>query len=126
MRVVHLTDLHVLRPPSAASLLNKRLAGAVNLYLMGRAHHFTAEAQAAAVRKARELAPDLVVCTGDFTATALEEEFVAARALVAGLDAPLLAIPGNHDCYTGESVGRYAKHFGEAPPVRVEQAAGAT
>ena len=126
MRVVHLTDLHVMRPPAVGTLFNKRLAGAVNLYLMGRSHHFTAAAQAAAVAKASELAPDLVVCTGDFTATALEEEFVGAKELLADLGAPLLAIPGNHDCYTGQSVGRYARHFGESPPVRVEQAAGAT
>lgn len=126
MRVVHLTDLHVMRRPPAASLANKRLAGAVNLYVLGRSDHFTPEAQRAAVARTVELHPDLVVVTGDFTATALEEEFVGAVELLAPIRAPMLRIPGNHDVYTGESVGRYARHLGPTAPVRVEQAAGAT
>ena len=43
------------------------------------------------------LAPDLVVVSGDFTQRAREHEFVAARAFLDELDAPWLAVPGNHD-----------------------------
>lgn len=61
---------------------------------------------------------DLVLCTGDLTATATAAEFSAAKVLLAPLtQAPFLCIPGNHDVYTGESVGRYAEYFGVDPAV---------
>lgn len=115
MRIAHITDLHVLRTPKVAELLNKRLAGAVNLYLLGRSHHFTEASARGLVDAVGGLAPDLVLCTGDLTATATEAEFVAARELLRPLiDAfPVRLIPGNHDVYTAESVGRFARHFGD-------------
>jgi 3',5'-cyclic AMP phosphodiesterase CpdA len=121
MRIAHITDIHVERRPSLAELGNKRLAGAVNLYLLGRSAHFTPAAQAALVRAVEAKAPDLVLCTGDLTATATEAEFEAAAELVAPLRArfPWLAIPGNHDVYTGESLGRFARHFGPVEAVAV-------
>ncbi len=126
MRVAHLTDLHVERPPSLGECFNKRLAGAVNLYVLGRHHHFSAAAQAAAVAAVEAVEPDLVLCTGDLTATATEAEFAAAAALVAPLVRrfPWASIPGNHDVYTDESVGRYARTFGECGPVRVQRHGG--
>lgn len=126
MRVAHLTDLHVEHPPTLAELGNKRLAGAVNLYVLGRHHHFSRAAQTALIPAVAAQAPDLVLCTGDLTATATEAEFVGAAALVAPLRErfPWVAIPGNHDVYTGESVGRFARHFGAAPAVRTERFGG--
>lgn len=41
--------------------------------------------------------PDLVVLSGDITQRARPAQFRAARAFVDRLDAPWLAIPGNHD-----------------------------
>jgi 3',5'-cyclic AMP phosphodiesterase CpdA len=41
--------------------------------------------------------PDLVVVSGDFTQAARTEEFVAARAFLDRLSAPVFAVPGNHD-----------------------------
>ena len=82
MRVVHLTDLHVMMAPRPAELLGKRLIGSANLYLLGRASKFSAEVQAAAVARARDLSPDLLIITGDLTAQALDAEFEAARALL--------------------------------------------
>lgn len=115
MRLAHITDLHVERMPSLGELFNKRFAGAVNLYVLGRRSHFTRAAQEAAVASVDALAPDAIVCSGDLTATATEAEFVAARELLAPLTSryPFLVIPGNHDVYTGESVGRFDRHFGE-------------
>ena len=40
---------------------------------------------------------DLVVLSGDITQRARAQQFAAARAFVDRIDAPLLAIPGNHD-----------------------------
>lgn len=114
LRVAHITDLHVERTPRAGELLNKRAVGAVNLYLLGRKAHFTEATIAGLVEALLREAPDLVVCTGDLTATATEDEFLAARELLAPVleRFPFLVLPGNHDVYTGESVGRFARHFG--------------
>ncbi len=115
MRIAHVTDLHVEAVPQLSELFNKRLLGAVNLYALGRAAHFSGETRKALVDAVLAQRPDAVICTGDLTATATEAEFRAAAAL---LDPILLSIPfttlsGNHDVYTSESVGRFAQYFGK-------------
>lgn len=116
MRVVHLTDLHVELPPRPAELLGKRLIGSANLYLLGRSAKFSSEVQAAAVARARELSPDLLIVTGDLTAQALDAEFEAARTLLDPLLArvPAVIIPGNHDTYVREEApgARMRRWFG--------------
>ncbi len=123
MRVAHITDIHVERVPGVSQCMNKRAAGAVNLYVLGRASHFTRASQEALVAAVVAAEPDLVLCTGDLTATATEAEFLGAAELLAPLRDRFdwLVIPGNHDVYTDESVGRFAKHFGVVAPVRVER-----
>ncbi|MEO7917797.1 MAG: metallophosphoesterase, partial [Dokdonella sp.] len=56
-----------------------------------------ADAVDAVVRLAHEVAPDLVILSGDITQRARRHEFAAARAFADRLPVPLLAIPGNHD-----------------------------
>lgn len=51
----------------------------------------------ALVALARLQQPDLVVLSGDITQRARPAQFQAARAFMERLDAPFLAIPGNHD-----------------------------
>ena len=105
MRIVHLTDLHVERMPAPAEWLGKRLIGGVNLYLFGRASHFTAAAQQAAVDAALAQKPDAVVITGDLTAQCTDGELAAARALLAPLldTVPTVILAGNHDTYVPEA-----------------------
>ncbi len=57
------------------------------------------EMLSAAVRQVNSLEPrpDLVLLTGDITDHGTADEFAHARALLAPLQVPLLAIPGNHD-----------------------------
>lgn len=112
MRFAHITDIHVEVAPSWTECVNKRLAGEVNLHLLGRHGHFSRAAQEGLVRRVAELAPDVVLCTGDLTAVGTDAEFVASKALLAPLGA-YRVIPGNHDVYTRESVGRFARHHGE-------------
>lgn len=50
-----------------------------------------------AVTLTRLQQPDLLVLSGDITQRARPAQFQAARALMDRLDAPFLAIPGNHD-----------------------------
>ncbi len=41
--------------------------------------------------------PDLIVASGDFTMRARRREYIEARAFLARLSAPWIAVPGNHD-----------------------------
>jgi 3',5'-cyclic AMP phosphodiesterase CpdA len=62
--------------------------------------HFGTEQPAvveALVALATQQQPDLVVLSGDITQRARPAQFRAAKAFVDRLDAPVLAIPGNHD-----------------------------
>lgn len=106
MRVAHFTDIHLLRRPALTSLLGKRLLGAANLYLAGRAGHFQEATVVALVEAIAAQEPDVVVCTGDFTALASPSEFALARDLLEPLISrfPFVAIPGNHDVYTREAI----------------------
>lgn len=52
---------------------------------------------AAFVALARELAPDLVVVSGDLTQRAKAREYGTVRALLDAVDVPLVLTPGNHD-----------------------------
>ena len=57
----------------------------------------------------KELGVDLVLLGGDFTTTSLKEEFLKAVTFVQKIESPWLAIPGNHDHYTGKSFRE--KHY---------------
>jgi 3',5'-cyclic AMP phosphodiesterase CpdA len=62
--------------------------------------HFGAEDPAVVAALTEELnadPPDLVAISGDLTQGAHISEFRAARAFLNGLQAPSLAVPGNHD-----------------------------
>jgi 3',5'-cyclic AMP phosphodiesterase CpdA len=52
---------------------------------------------AAFVALSRELAPDLVVVSGDLTQRAKAQEYGTVRALLDAVDVPLVLTPGNHD-----------------------------
>ena len=114
MRVAHITDLHIERAPRVDQLFSKRALGAVNLYVLGRKAHFSEATTRGLVSALMDDPPDLVVCTGDLTATATEEEFLAAREVLAPvLDGlPFVVLPGNHDVYTGDGRARFEVHFG--------------
>ena len=116
MRIAHVTDIHWQNPPSMVELLTlKRALGSANLYLAGRRHHFQRSVQTALVQHLEALEPDLVVITGDLTATATESEFQTARdALDPVLQRfPTFVIPGNHDVYTpgARRARRIRRHF---------------
>ncbi|MFM2161982.1 MAG: hypothetical protein RLZZ383_1494 [Pseudomonadota bacterium] len=102
VRIAHATDIHWFVPPPLSRLSTKRLLGSANLYLAGRRHHFDRQVQDALVAAIVDEAPDVVVISGDLTATALPAEFEAALAALQ----PILSrfstfiVPGNHDVYT--------------------------
>lgn len=62
------------------------------------------EALAEDVARAR---PDLIAVSGDLTQRARIREYIAARAFLHRLPAPVLAVPGNHDMPSFELVERF-------------------
>lgn len=80
MRVAQITDCHVV---AAGTLWHAEIdTGA----LLG-----------AAVERLNQLAPDLVMISGDLTENGRAEEYAQARASLDRLHAPFLLVPGNHD-----------------------------
>ena len=117
MRIAHATDIHWTIPAPFRRLPGKRLLGAVNQVVKGRAKHFERHVQQALVEHIVALDPDLVVISGDLTTSALEDEFELAReALTPVLERfPTFVIPGNHDVYTrgAKRDRRIEQWFGE-------------
>jgi 3',5'-cyclic AMP phosphodiesterase CpdA len=74
MRIAHLSDLHFGRIADAAIV-------------------------DALQRDVNAAGPDVVCISGDLTMRARRREFKQAQGLLAGLEAPVLVVPGNHDVY---------------------------
>ncbi len=103
MRIVHFSDIHAggwLQDFSG--YFDKRLLGAFN-YLLRRKYHHDWNLVATAISKIKLLAPDIVICTGDFTSISEPIEFLRAKDALAPLvedtNFDFLYVPGNHDYY---------------------------
>lgn len=104
----HIGDLHFWKVPmNPFALPGKRFFGVANL-LFKRAHIFRQERAPLLVSHVHELHPDWVLFSGDFTTTALDDEFERASNALKPLwtdhRGRLLAVPGNHDRYTRASI----------------------
>lgn len=117
MRLAHCSDLHLLSLDGVRTLqyFNKRWIGGLNL-ITNRGRHYHAEAFEDMVADLAAQRIDHVVCTGDVTNLAFEQEFRFARAIFDRLPqgpANVTVLPGNHDSYVAEGVGLFAKVFGD-------------
>ncbi len=121
VRILHFSDVHITAPLGGVPLrqmLNKRLVGAANLHLVrGRRFERGVYKLEALARLATEVAADLILCTGDYTALGTEPELALARQLMEPFTAaPLgfVTMPGNHDVYLPDAVRdrRFERHFG--------------
>lgn len=77
--------------------------------------HFGHHDPAAAAGLALDIAgqkPDLIVASGDFTQVGSKEEFSQARAFLDTLEAPVFAVPGNHDVPAVNIVRRFLDPYG--------------
>lgn len=113
MRIVVLGDLHFYQLAVWPwQLCSKRLLGQTNLWL-NRRRHFKPALWPAVRDQVIARAPDAILCSGDFTTTALPGEFRTARAAWADLvekAKPSLGsfvVPGNHDRYTYTSARKH-------------------
>ncbi len=112
MRIIHFSDIHAARwIQDPRGFFDKRLLGAFN-YLLRRSHSHHWHYVDAAVRKIRELSPDIVICTGDLTTLSQPIEFEMARLalkpLVEDESFDLLYVPGNHDDYVRDAASKAA------------------
>ena len=113
-----MTDVHFYRPPGLRGAFSKRALGLANLHLARRIDHFDADGVVpSAVADALAQEPDGFVMTGDLSALASDDEFVAAREAFGPLleAVPSAVVPGNHDRYTRGAVRerRIERVFGE-------------
>lgn len=109
MRIAHISDLHFTHVTwNPFRLFSKRFFGTLN-WVFNRKGKFCEKAAHALPPLLHELGVDLVLLGGDFTTTALKEEFLKGAAFVEKLKLPWLAIPGNHDHYTKKSFRE--KHY---------------
>lgn len=120
MRIVQISDLHFNHLTwNPLRLLSKRILGNLN-WLFSRKSVFFYEQLSPLPALFSELSVDLILFGGDFTTTALIEEYEKAAQFVANFSQPWIAIPGNHDHYTYRSWRQ--KHFyrfftNQKPPV---------
>jgi predicted MPP superfamily phosphohydrolase len=120
-RIVHIADVHFWRVLlNPFKMLNKRALGNFNVWLRRR-HEFVQERAEAFSDYVASLGIDQVLLTGDFTSTACDSEFEAAKGFIDGLASRglrLTLMAGNHDVYTFESLRRrrFERYFGDYLP----------
>ena len=107
-RIVQLSDIHVWEPSGLHpfDLIGKRGAGFAN-YRLRRRGEYSIAVLRAAIAKAVETQPDVVLVSGDLSNLGLRSELEQARrelqpVIDAGLR--LAIIPGNHDAYLKSSL----------------------
>ncbi len=122
IRILHFSDPHVQLPRWRERKLRDlgplRSLATVELWKgRGRDYDEALDKLRAIVRDADALRADLVVCTGDLTQLAMEEEFALAREVLAPLGDRLVCIHGNHDRYPlgGKPNKLYEAYFPACP-----------
>jgi 3',5'-cyclic AMP phosphodiesterase CpdA len=111
VRLAHCSDLHLLSLDGTRWLdfANKRWIGGMNL-LTNRGRHYHTEAFEDMVADFAVAGIDHVVCTGDVTNLAFEQEFRYAKERFdrIGLGATnVTVLPGNHDSYVKEGQAHF-------------------
>jgi len=109
-RFIHFSDAHEPAAPGWDSLLDKRLIGSLNSLLMRGRRYDPARTERMIECILRER-PDGVIFTGDAVSTSEPGEFARAAARfkpLTGSGIPVIAVPGNHDCYVRDARCRAA------------------
>lgn len=125
LRLLHFSDVHLPFPPGAFRTPEvfhpKRLVALVNFYLRRGSKYAEAQQKLNGLREfLQRESVDYLLYTGDTLNFGLEREYIDAAPRLAGTFAlarrGALAVPGNHDLYTGASLVHHRKYF--APLVR--------
>lgn len=117
MRLAQFSDLHLLSLEGVKLLdyANKRWIGRMNL-ISNRSRHYHTIAFDDMVEDLNAQALDHIICTGDVTNLALEQEFHFARERFDRLrlgTTGVTVIPGNHDAYVDVGTRYFAQVFGD-------------
>jgi 3',5'-cyclic AMP phosphodiesterase CpdA len=117
VRLAHCSDLHLLSLEGTRALdfASKRWIGGVNL-LTNRGRHYHTEAFEDMVADLNATEVDHVLCTGDVTNLAFEQEFRFARERFDQLalgPTGVTVLPGNHDAYVDEGRAHFAAVFAD-------------
>jgi 3',5'-cyclic AMP phosphodiesterase CpdA len=122
VKILHLSDPHVQLPRWRERPLGDfgplRALATVELWKgRGRDYDDALAKLRQIVRDADTLRADLIVCTGDLTQLAMEEEFALAQDALAPLGDRLISIHGNHDRYplAGKPNRLYEAYFPPRP-----------
>ena len=103
MRIAQISDFHFTHITwNPLRLLSKRILGNLN-WLLTRRSVFSHEQLDPLPELFTSLGVDLILLGGDFTTTALKEEYEKSQKFIQRFAQPWIAIPGNHDCYTYSS-----------------------
>ncbi len=109
MRIAHISDFHFTHLTwNPFRLFSKRALGNINWLALRRKHFFEQQLDPLPSLM-QDLKVDLVLFGGDFSTTALQEEFEKAARFIKKIKQPWIAVPGNHDHYTRRSSNN--KHF---------------
>lgn len=117
MQIAHCSDLHLLSLDGVKWLdfANKRWIGGLNL-LTNRAKDYAVHVFEAMIDDINQQPVDHVICTGDVTNLALQQEFRFARALFDRIDlgpGNVTVLPGNHDTYVARGAEYFRAFFSE-------------
>lgn len=122
MRFLHISDVHVTTDYAKVPLLDlgwRRWIAMMELTVGGRGKAYASAPGTLQqlIREFGESGADHLLCTGDFTAYAMEDEFKGAVEALRPLTndpSRCTAIPGNHDTYTPGSRREklFEKYFG--------------
>ncbi len=116
MRIAHLTDPHLtsLAGVSPFTLAGKRRLGYLSWWHKRR-HEHRAEILAEIKSAVAAQAPDVIMVTGDLVHIGLPQEIARAREWLVDLSAisRVILVPGNHDCYSADSVGVMQEQWAE-------------
>jgi len=122
LRILHFSDLHLPFPAGAfhtpALLHPKRLVALVNFYLRRGGKYAEAHQKLNGLRNFLQREPvDYLLYTGDALNFGLEAEYIAAaprlNEILSLAGQGFLAVPGNHDLYTGDALASHRRHFAD-------------
>jgi len=113
LRIAHISDFHFTHLTwNPFRLFSKRILGNLN-WIFSRRNHFSEKQLQPLPELFKKLGVDLLLLGGDFSTTALREEFEKSSQFIHSFSTPWIAIPGNHDRYTYRSSrqNHFYRHF---------------
>ena len=123
--LLHISDLHFSKiTANPSQIFSKRWIGNLNLFLF-RKNQICLNLPEIFLSYIKDLKPDYILISGDFTSTALKKEYDLALSFlkkIKDLGIQVYAIPGNHDAYTKSSYEKksFYNSFKEIIPFKGE------